>query len=77
MGDHQHGLPGLVEAGVLLVLGALLILSAPRWPVRYASLVAVACALVLLFQFFWEIIILAVLLAGGYIMWENLNELRS
>ncbi|HSC97944.1 MAG TPA: CHASE2 domain-containing protein [Casimicrobiaceae bacterium] len=37
-----------VEAGVLLVLGTLLIISAPRWPVRYASLVAVACALVLL-----------------------------
>jgi hypothetical protein len=38
---------------------------------------SIVCALVLLFHFFWEIVILAVLVAGGYIMWENLKELRS
>lgn len=38
---------------------------------------SIVCALVLLFHFFWEIVILAVLVAGGYIMWENLKELRG
>ncbi len=38
------------------------------------ALAAVA-ALVMLFEFFWEIVIVGVLLAGGYIMWENLREL--
>jgi len=36
---------------------------------------ATVCALILLFEFFWEIIVLAVLAAGAYIMWENLREL--
>jgi hypothetical protein len=36
---------------------------------------AVVSALVILFEFFWLIVVLAVLLAGGYIMWENLKEL--
>jgi len=37
----------------------------------------IVAVLVLLFQFFWNIVILSVILAGGYIMWENLQELRS
>jgi hypothetical protein len=36
---------------------------------------AVVSALVLLFEFFWFIVVLGVLVAGGYIMWENLREL--
>ena len=36
---------------------------------------AVVSALVILFEFFWLIVVLAVLIAGGYIMWENLREL--
>ncbi len=38
---------------------------------------AVVAALVLLAQWFWEITVVAVLIAGGYIMWENLRELRA
>lgn len=38
---------------------------------------AIVAALVLLFEFFWEAVILSVLVAGGYIMWENLRELRG
>ena len=37
---------------------------------------AIITALVLLFEFFWEIVVLAVLATGVYIMWENLQELR-
>lgn len=36
----------------------------------------VVAVLVLVFQFFWQIVVVAVLVAGGYIMWENLHELR-
>ncbi|HET92190.1 MAG TPA: hypothetical protein ENN99_15830 [Chloroflexi bacterium] len=36
---------------------------------------AVVAALVLLFEFFWLIVVLTVLTAGGYIIWENLREL--
>lgn len=35
------------------------------------------CALVLLFEFFWQIVVLGVLVAGAYIMLENLRELRG
>lgn len=38
---------------------------------------AIVAALVLLFEFFWELVTVGVLAAGGYIMWENLRELRG
>lgn len=38
---------------------------------------AIVSALLLLFQFFWQVIIVLVLVAGGYIMWENVRELRQ
>ncbi|MGH2524092.1 MAG: hypothetical protein ACRDH2_16420, partial [Anaerolineales bacterium] len=41
------------------------------------SALAIVAALVLLFEFFWQIVVFAVLLAGSYIMWENLRELRG
>jgi hypothetical protein len=37
---------------------------------------AILAALVLIFEFFWQIVIGVVLISGGYIMWENLRELR-
>jgi hypothetical protein len=47
---------------------------------RLINSVTVALALVagllLFFRFFWQIVIIAVLLAGSYIMWENVRELR-
>lgn len=38
---------------------------------------AVVAALVLVAQWFWEITVVAVVVAGAYIMWENLRELRT
>ncbi len=35
-----------VEAAALLLLGALLVWAVPRWPMRYAALVALACIVV-------------------------------
>lgn len=36
---------------------------------------ALVCALILMFDFFWELVAIAVVLTGGYIMFENLAEL--
>ncbi len=36
---------------------------------------AVVATLVLLYEFFWPIVVTAVLVAGAYILWENLREL--
>jgi hypothetical protein len=38
---------------------------------------AVVTAFVLLFEFFWQIVVLAVITAGFFIMWENLREIRT
>jgi hypothetical protein len=43
--------------------------------VQLSIVLAVIASLVLLFEFFWLFIIISVLLAGGYILWENLREL--
>jgi hypothetical protein len=36
---------------------------------------AMVSSLVILYQFFWPIVALAVLVAGGYVVWENVREL--
>lgn len=38
---------------------------------------ALVAALILLFELFWPIVVLAVLAAGSYMIWENLRELWS
>ena len=37
---------------------------------------AVVAALVVLYEFFWPIVVLAVLAVGAYVLWDNLRELR-
>jgi hypothetical protein len=37
---------------------------------------AVVAALVVVYEFFWNIVVAAVLLLGVYILWDNLRELR-
>lgn len=37
---------------------------------------AVVSGLVIFAEFFWPIVFMAVLVSGGYIMWENIRELR-
>lgn len=48
---------------------------------RLISSVTVALALisclVLVYEFFWQLVIFSVLAAGLYIIWENLGELRG
>jgi hypothetical protein len=37
---------------------------------------AVVAALVLVYEFFWQIVVVAVLVLGLYVLWANLRELR-
>ncbi len=37
---------------------------------------AAVAGLVLVLEFFWPIVVIVILIAGGYIMWENIRELR-
>jgi hypothetical protein len=38
---------------------------------------AIVSALVLIYQFFWQILVGTVMLGGIYILWENIREMRS
>lgn len=49
----------------------------PQLVSSVALALALVCALVLTFEFFWEMVVLGVLAASGYVMWENLKELGN
>ena len=38
---------------------------------------AVVAALVLVYEFFWPLVVVTVLVVGFYVLWDNLRELRS
>jgi hypothetical protein len=38
---------------------------------------AIVCALILLYEFFWPVVVSAALTGGIYILWENIREMRS
>jgi hypothetical protein len=46
-----------------------------RLVVQFSSVMATIAGLILIYEFFWYIIVFLVLIAGAYIMWENLREL--
>jgi hypothetical protein len=69
------GLAGLISVIVFVEAGFRRQL--PQLIISATAGLAVVAALVLLFEFFWQIVVLAVIVAGGYIMWENLRELRG
>jgi hypothetical protein len=37
---------------------------------------AVVAALVIIYEFFWQLVVAAVLIVGLYVLWDNLRELR-
>ena len=43
--------------------------------VQLSTFLAVVASIVLVYEFFWTILIISILLAGSYILWENLREL--
>ncbi len=38
---------------------------------------AIVCSLILVFEFFWSIVVIGVVIAGGYLIWNNIKELQS
>jgi hypothetical protein len=38
--------------------------------------VGMLAALIILYEFFWQIVALVVLIVGIYVLWDNLRELR-
>jgi hypothetical protein len=69
--------------GISVLLGVLIFVEAGfrrRLESLVTSLViglAIISALILIYEFFWQILVGIVLLAGLYVMWENLREIRS
>jgi hypothetical protein len=69
--------------GISILLSVLIFVEAGfrrRMESLVTSLViglAILSALILIYEFFWQIIVGVVLIAGLYVMWENLREIRS
>ncbi|HEX2035797.1 MAG TPA: hypothetical protein VHS99_16590 [Chloroflexota bacterium] len=69
--------------GLAGMLGVFVIIEATfrRQLVRLISTItvglAVVCAVVLVYEFFWQLAVLGVLLAGLYLLWENIRELTG
>jgi len=67
------GLAALI--GVLIFVEAGFRRQLPRLINSLTVGLAVVSALVLTFEFFWQIVVVAVISAGVFIMWENLREI--
>jgi hypothetical protein len=70
-----HGVVAIVYAIAFIEAGFRHRLS--RFLSNVASILATLTALVILYEFFFPILALFVILAAGYILWENLRELRG
>ncbi len=46
-----------------------------RFVTRTTICLAIAAALIIMYEFFWQLIIFGVIVAGAYILWDNLREL--
>ncbi len=73
---RQHALLGL---GALLFLFIFIEAGFRRWLERLigslAGALAIVAVLVLLFEFFWEVVVLSVLAAGVYLLFQNVQEM--
>lgn len=59
----------------LLVIEATFRRQLPRLIVTVTGLLAVLASLVLLFEYFWQVVIVLFLAVGGFLIWDNLREL--
>jgi len=75
---RQYLFTGLVSMITLLVI---IEAGFRRQLVRLISnltiILAIIAAIILIVEFFWTIIVVLVILAGSYIIWGNIKELRS
>jgi hypothetical protein len=69
--------------GLAVMIGALIFIESSfrrrlsRLVTSLAVGLAVVTVLVLLFEFFWQAVVVLVLLAGLYIVWENVREISG
>lgn len=69
------GLMALVS--VVLFVEASVRRSLTRLIASITNALAFVAGLILISKFFWQIVVVLVLVAGSYIMWENIRELRQ
>lgn len=68
--------------GLAIMIGFLLFMEASfrrQLPGLISSItvaLAIVSALVIIYEFFWQLVVIAVLAAGVFIIWENLSEIR-
>lgn len=66
-----------VMLGVLISIEATFRRQLPNLITSATVALAVVTALVLVYQFFWNLVVIAVLVGGLYLMWENVRELSQ
>lgn len=75
--------PEYLLSGVFIIVAVVAVIEATfrrglnRLINLLSGVLAITASVVLLIEFFWTILILSILLAGSYILWENLRELWS
>jgi hypothetical protein len=78
VGARQHLWPGLLAlAATVLVVEAIFHRYLTKLVTRVTITLAVLSALVLIYTFFWQIVLVAILAAGLYLLWDNVSELRG
>ncbi len=69
------GLAGMI--GLLIFIESAFRRQAARMITSFTVALAIVTAFVLLFHFFWQIVVVTVLFAGLYIIWENIREIQA
>jgi hypothetical protein len=73
--------PRYLAIGLVMLLSIFIFVEAgfrrqlPRLVSTLTIILAFVATAVLLYEFFWQIVVGLVVLAGAYLMWENLREL--
>ncbi len=68
--------------GLAIMIGFMLFMEAsfrrqlPRLITSMTVGLAIISALVIIYEFFWQMVVIGVLVAGLFIIWENLSEIR-
>src|SRR5262245_39511324 len=78
VGAREHLWVGLVAlAAAFVVVEAIFRRGLTRLVTTVTVALAVVSVLVLIYTFFWQIVVLLVLAAGLYLLWDNVGELRG
>ncbi|NMC14598.1 MAG: hypothetical protein GYA34_17145 [Chloroflexi bacterium] len=74
---RQYLIIGLVMmVGFMLFMEAVFRRQLPALINSVAICLAVISALVIIYEFFWQLVVIGILMAGLFIIWENIREIR-